>query len=204
MRRKAFNTHTNLNNKINQASPCDVFTHHLDINSVSLCFSFVQMWGKPDKFCGASLVVETLSFNLWGDGMQMWMCASPASSSIWNWTELLLNISISYGWKEARTSSHLAAFRCSARRKPHADRLPLSLKICHRIFFSNVTDETSALLFVHKQPLLPISLSLFGIQILFYLFHIVSIGCHSWAPCCFQEWQWISARIGFTCFVLSF
>lgn len=25
------------------------------------------------------------------------------------------------------------------------------LKICHRVFFSNVTDETSALLFVHKQ-----------------------------------------------------
>lgn len=67
---------------------------------------------------------------------------------------LLFNISnaaISYGWRDGGTSSHLAASRCSAPRKPHADRLPLSLKICHRVFFSNVTDETSALLFVHKQ-----------------------------------------------------
>lgn len=62
-------------------------------------------------------VVETASFILWGDRMQMPKCvrrhASGTSSSIFNSTvplpRLLLNISISYGWKEARTWSHLAA-----------------------------------------------------------------------------------------------
>lgn len=107
------------------------------------------------------------------------------------------NAAISYGWKDGRTSSHLAASRCSAPRKAPrrsitalAEDLPQCFLFkCHwwdiRLAVCSQTVAVSMFFFL-------------SLASKFFIFsYIAFTGQRSWAPLCLQWRQRVPAKISF-------